>query len=373
MKDLILVASVLTLAACGGGSVTPPVEGPLNLDIVAGQDQIARAGTPQLSDPVVGQLVRVRTADGRWHFKFELVKTAHAQVTVNGSPVAGAVVCSETVAGNFKPFSVCTNTDSNGKATFFYETGTKAGPQRAEIRGLNAQGQPAVFDTVRAVVEPGPADTLRVTQDRRIATSARVALRSFVIRAADRYGNVIATPSPTAVAPQGWTVFGDTLSTDGSERTGTLSLALGNRTEAVVAHALRDLTKSRWRAQGACGPLLGVSDDRGVAIDSVTFSFTSDSVKYLGPLATDEVQFFWAGPYTRYTRDGQVSSIEARGRVDTRLARQSADSLHRYKGSNIGPIAFVRSADTPDVYRGEGRIHCIFSFMAPGRATLTAF
>lgn len=162
MRILLALVAPITLAACGGGSVTPPVEGPLNLDIVAGQDQIARAGTPQLSDPVVGQLVRVRTADGRWRFKFEIVKTAYAQTTVKGSPVVGAVVCSKTVAGNFEPFSVCTNTDSAGKATFYYETGTKAGAQRAEVRGLNAQGQPAVFDTVRATVEPGPADVNRI-------------------------------------------------------------------------------------------------------------------------------------------------------------------------------------------------------------------
>lgn len=311
--------------ACGGGDVTPPVDGPLNLDIVAGQDQVAPAGSPQLSDPVVGQLVRVRTADGRWRFRFELVKTAYAQNTVNGSPVVGAVVCSETVAGNFKPFSVCTNTDANGRATFYYETGTKAGIQRAEVRGLNAQGQPAVFDTVRATVEPGPADTLRLVERAWLFTNTRMGLKALVTRAADRYGNVI-TSVPSVVNAGAWSIAGDSLLADGTERRSSVTVGLGTLSGSIPVTSVVDLRVGTLRAVGKCGPLTGVSDDASVPIDSIQYDVTAQSVTYPSTSNEPSPRAVFAGTVRQFKRDGTSPTVSVAG-VNRDFTRQAPDSL----------------------------------------------
>jgi hypothetical protein len=152
MRTIRTLALLLACAACGGSTSSPP-EGPLKLGIVAGNNQVAPAGSAKLTDPVVGRLVRVSTASGP---RFEFVKTAYAQTVVTGSPVPGAVVCAVSVtAGSMVPFVPCTNTDANGTATFFFTPGTKAGEAESEIRGT-LSGQPAVFDTAKATVLPGP-------------------------------------------------------------------------------------------------------------------------------------------------------------------------------------------------------------------------
>jgi hypothetical protein len=153
MRHICTLALLLSCAACGGSTTSTP-EGPLKLGIVAGNNQVAPAGSVKLTDPVVGRLVRVSTASGP---RFEFVKTAYAQTVVTGSPVPGAVVCAVSMtAGSMVPFVPCTNTDADGKATFFFTPGTKAGEAESEIRGTLA-GQPAVFDTATATVLPGPA------------------------------------------------------------------------------------------------------------------------------------------------------------------------------------------------------------------------
>ena len=58
-----------------------------------------------------------------------------AGTVVNGSPVAGAVVCAQSLDGGLTPFVPCTNTDNNGKAVFFFTPTTRAGTHYAEIRG----------------------------------------------------------------------------------------------------------------------------------------------------------------------------------------------------------------------------------------------
>lgn len=152
MRALSLIPALVMLTACEGG--LPAVDnGPLALGIVSGQNQVATAGSERLAQPVVGKLVR-QPGGG---IAFRLVTPAYAEGTVvQGSPVPGAVVCAVSVTeGGMVPFTPCTNTGSDGTATFFFAPGTKAGEARSEIRGV-VDGQPAVFDTARAVVQPGP-------------------------------------------------------------------------------------------------------------------------------------------------------------------------------------------------------------------------
>ena len=178
----LLVVTILGAVACGGTTSSPP-EGPLALGVVSGDNQIAPAGSTRLTEPVVGRLVRLSTASGP---RFEFVKTAYAQTVVTGSPVVGAVVCAVSVTtGTMVPFVPCTNTDANGTATFFFAPGTKAGEAMSEIRGTLA-GQPAVFDTAKATILPGPANPNYLS-----STSAYLQSPAVVDPTAvqDQYGN----------------------------------------------------------------------------------------------------------------------------------------------------------------------------------------
>ncbi len=152
MRRLALaIPALLVAAACDAAG--PGNDGPLAIGVVSGDNQVAPAGAEQLPDPVVGKLVR-QPGGG---ITFRLVTPAYAQGTVvNGSPVAGAVVCAVNVQGaaQLEAFTPCTNTDANGTATFFFAPGTKAGEAVSEIRGT-VEGEPAVFDSVTATVEPG--------------------------------------------------------------------------------------------------------------------------------------------------------------------------------------------------------------------------
>lgn len=152
-RSIPALAALLALAACDGASAGP-ADGPLELGIVAGNHQVATAGDDRLSDPVVGKMVR--TPGGG--IAFHLVTPAYAQdgTVVTGSPVPGAVVCAVSVTQDgLVPFTPCTNTAADGTATFFFSPGTRAGEAKSEIRGV-VEGQPAVFDTAVAEVQPGP-------------------------------------------------------------------------------------------------------------------------------------------------------------------------------------------------------------------------
>lgn len=205
------VLAVLALAACGGASTSPKPVGPLSFAIVAGQNQTATAGSDSLSKPVVGQLVMATS--GR--LVFRTIGDVRAQTVVNGSPVPGSVVCavSPNDTHALKAFNPCTNTDSDGKATFWFTPPTAAGTATAEIHGTDANGNPAAFDTVTASVQPGSARVIKmkyydVGGDSSGPTSGGVAVAlgdsldvvSWIGTVTDAYGNVITDYSSAQVA-----------------------------------------------------------------------------------------------------------------------------------------------------------------------------
>jgi hypothetical protein len=160
-------------AACGSSSEPPATTETLRHAIVAGNNQKQAAGTMvngkrQLTDAVVQQIVkdtktgqlrmyRVLPRRGLDRLLDVVVPRAWAQGQVlNGAPVVGAVVC-VPADSPLKPFVQCTNTDAQGKATFFFEPPNTAGVAKAEIRGV-VNELPAVFDTATATVLPGPPD-----------------------------------------------------------------------------------------------------------------------------------------------------------------------------------------------------------------------
>lgn len=154
---LLAAAAAASLSACSDSSSGGLVHG-----IEAGQDQQVTAGATALPNSVQWRLARGN--DGRVTLRRVpekaldlMVPRAYAQggTIVKGSPVPGAVVCATDKDG-LEPFVPCTNTDANGTATFFYNvTRTLAGTYKSEVRGT-LDGQPAVFDTARAIVKAGP-------------------------------------------------------------------------------------------------------------------------------------------------------------------------------------------------------------------------
>lgn len=192
-------AVTLMALALAGCDVIGGNDGPLALGIVAGNHQTATAGSDRLTDPVVGKLVR--TSDGG--ITMRLVRPAYAQGTVvNGSPVPGAVVCAVSVTeGGMVPWAPCTNTDDDGTATFFFTPGTTAGEALAEIRGT-VEGEPAVFDTAVATVEPG---ALAAWNGEAITTSVgdTLALANHLESARDEWHNAI-DPGTLSSLPIVW-------------------------------------------------------------------------------------------------------------------------------------------------------------------------
>jgi hypothetical protein len=199
VKDARVFAlmAVALVVGCGGDGPTELDDRPLDIGIISGNDQVANASKQQLTAPVVGRLVRLPS--GKLAFRWTdavLPRRAFAQTTVNGSPVPGAVVCAVSVTTErpLVPFVPCTNTDTAGLATFFFQTGTKAGQSQAEIRGTVAN-LPAVFDTARATVLPDSAKSIQLRLvDRDLGTLSvgdTIFLDREVTRATDKYGNEV--------------------------------------------------------------------------------------------------------------------------------------------------------------------------------------
>jgi hypothetical protein len=199
---LVASASILLLGACDGPNGP---NGPLALGIVSGNHQTAIAGDDQLTEPVIGKMVRTPSGSIAWSW---LVSPAYADgTTVNGSPVAGAVVCAVSVTeGGLEPFTPCTNTAEDGTAVFFFSPGTKAGEAKSEIRGT-VNAQPAVFDTVVAAIQPGPVRFFNfeyTPPSPYVEPGDTVDIRAGLSHTRDAYGNDIAAPA--VVSQDGATV-----------------------------------------------------------------------------------------------------------------------------------------------------------------------
>lgn len=221
-RCMILLAVLLgtaLLAACGGETTGPTTRLPLALAIVSGQNQTTIAGHDSLDAPVVSQLVQ--TASGR--LVFRTVGNLSAQTVVNGSPVPGAVVCAVSVGPQpaLRPFVPCTNTDADGKATFWFTPDTIAGVARAEIRGT-VNDQPAVFDTAVATITPGPAHQIKmkpyyISGDNTGPKAGGIAVTlgdsldvvSWIDTVTDAYGNVVTDYSSAQVAVTPYGVGGE--------------------------------------------------------------------------------------------------------------------------------------------------------------------
>lgn len=208
---VLVVGCLMLMAACG--SDTAPADLRLAHGIVGGQHQVVTAGAKQLVSGVVEQLARTESGAltmRRVATTGALLDARFDGTVVTGSPVVGAVVCAQnpSTPHTLVAFSQCTNTDTAGKATFFFSPQTAAGTDSAEIRGTvtdaNGTVEPAVFDTAFATVTAGPVSGTYKIGPGTVRTLPAIVTDSSV---QDAYGN----PIPFRIVdPAGALVLADT-------------------------------------------------------------------------------------------------------------------------------------------------------------------
>jgi hypothetical protein len=216
LKQLRICVAGLVLIACGGSrdAGTAPTLGPLTISIVAGDEQIATAGSTKLDSAVVVKVTR--SIDG----------------TVSG--VTNAQICANPIDAHHRltASTACANTAIGGEAAITFTPDTTAGLASAEIRGTIGT-EPPVFDTVFASINPDTQTVAATFNMLRIGTPEyayqastgshidvemvhvddTLDLTRAIRSATDRYNN----PLPSAVA---WTLTQlstDTLTDNGNQ------------------------------------------------------------------------------------------------------------------------------------------------------------
>lgn len=263
------------LAACDGAASEP--SGPPALRVIAGDGQHATAAlADSLISPVTARLYRTQGGGITLRLGDLVAKPLHAQTNVRGIP--NAQVCAVGIgAVRLVPWNPCAISDSDGRATFWFEPGTTAGVAMAEIRAV-VDGFPVVTDTVTAVIQAGPVATWTVAPTLSLSTGDSVTVSSLVSNARDQHGNPVATPAINAIATGGFVQRGGYLVAPGAEAGGELTLSSGTATATVTVSALADLKASRWRLSWAC-----YDSGRGEPhADSLLYVMTVDSVGYRG-------------------------------------------------------------------------------------------
>jgi hypothetical protein len=197
MRGFALLALAGTIMGCGGGS-TDTTPDRYNFKVIRGLNQVTIAGSPTLGQPVVSKLTRDPAGQfaSRSLWDAFLPRIAFAQdVTVQGSPVAGGVVCAPLPKpGEPVPFSICTNTLADGTAPFAFTAGTKAGTYNLKFV---AQTETAslVTDSTTLKVDPGAPSEAYIAEPpggRTLAKGATLDLHPLIVFVRDQYGNDVA-------------------------------------------------------------------------------------------------------------------------------------------------------------------------------------
>lgn len=374
MRTQLLALSLLTMAACGGGSAAPQPDGPVSLGVIAGNNQVVPAApSARLPENVVAQVVQLPS--GRVGLRVldqvtdaVLPPKAFAQTAVNGIP--NQVVCASAPATGraMRAEVACANTDALGKAYFVFLTDSIAGPTRANIAAALPTGT-KVTDSVSATVMPGTTATVRVQQRQRVALSSQLALRTVILHAVDAYGNAT-TPAIAARVPSGWVVSGETVSAPATEGEAVLSLTLDRLAIADTVVSLRDITLSQWKIEGGCQYRANyVSDARGVYLDSTSFVGLTDSVTYAVPATAAGPTFYLSGTNTQFAKDGVVTAYPLKRAFV--LGRQVPDALRLGVVNGSSNIDFTRTPATPNRYAGAGLGYCLTT-VEQGWAIFTA-
>lgn len=338
---------LLAVSACGGSDrgTEPKPSGPIRLSVVAGD---AQSDTIQalLTTPIRIQAVRVNPT------------------SLATTPAANQLVSFVVVEPNCgRAFAGSAITDASGNATDRWELGTKSGACHMEVRAVDqVTGQPVVFATATATINPGAVDTLNVASERMFFLSSRVSIRPLVSRAIDRVGNTVQNPALLLEAPLGWLATGDSLFNPATEMNGVLTVRSGNRSATIAMSAVRDLRLYKLTTSLKCGPLSGVSNDAGIYIDSVYVpTVTVDTVKYQAgydgtPGGSVGFSYLvWSGSATYYLRNGTTESRQL-ANVHQEMRRQAPGSITWLDGN--WNTTFTQVSDNPIAYSGERLSWC---------------
>lgn len=156
-------------------------------------------------------------------------------------PVPGQIINWVIVSGGGSVFAGTALTNDLGEARERWTLGTTAGEQALEARAVDpATGDPIVFTRITATADPGPSQTLTLSQSSlRMKVGASVDLAPLVESVKDQYGNERTSRSLAVTAPA-FAVVGTVLTADG-EAQGAAHLSDGSATASLSVTALRDL------------------------------------------------------------------------------------------------------------------------------------
>jgi hypothetical protein len=184
---------LLALAACGDATGAGPSGPAAVIQVAAGMDQSARAGS-ELPNPLV---VSVEDAQGR--------------------PVPNQVVNFRVVSGGGSVFAGAAQTNAEGRAQERWTLGTVAADsQRVEVRAVDPNtGTAQVFAVFRADAVAGPAAAIEKSSSDPQGSIGGHATPAPRVRVVDQYGNPVSGAAVTfAVTSGGGSVSGASSTTD---------------------------------------------------------------------------------------------------------------------------------------------------------------
>lgn len=202
---LVLLLAAL-LAGCGDGDPAGTDESGLSLSVIGGDGQVVQAGSGRLPEPVVARLVMLSSGRIAWSPLDLLARPAHAQTVDQGSPVPDVPVCIAALTeGGPAPTQPCTYTDRDGRATFFFDAGTRAGVHVTELRAF-VEPLPAALDSVVTRIRPGPVVSFSYSTSPPSSARAGETIDWSVVIAAghDAYGNELPRDSVVSQVTLGW-------------------------------------------------------------------------------------------------------------------------------------------------------------------------
>jgi len=202
---LLLILAAL-VAGCGDDDPAGTGESRLSLSVIGGDGQVVQAGSGRLPEPVVGRLVLLPSGRIAWSPLDLLARPAYAQTVAQGSPVPDVRVCvAPLTEGGPAPSQPCTYTDNDGRATFFFDAGTRAGVHVTELRA-SVEPQPAALDSVVTTIRPGPVVGFNYSSSPPSSARAGETLDWSVAVASgyDAYGNELPRDSVVSQVALGW-------------------------------------------------------------------------------------------------------------------------------------------------------------------------
>jgi hypothetical protein len=154
MRTVIVLLVAAVLSACSSSTDTQSTR--YNFAVIDGANQLSSAGAPTLTRPITSQLAADPHGQFAWADLLLPTKAFAQSVTVNGTPIAGALVCAnQSQPGEPQAVPLCAFTLADGKAPISVKGGTKAGTFTINFTA-QVQSELPVMDSTTVTVAPGP-------------------------------------------------------------------------------------------------------------------------------------------------------------------------------------------------------------------------